>query len=228
MTHISVFGATGKVGREVCALLMETDHATLAEAISASGTDTTLTLAEADFTGTDVVIDFSTPDAVMTLLDHLQGTSLPVIIGTTGFSAAQTARLHAEADHRALLIGANFTKGFEAFAATALALSKALPEAAITVGEVYKADKKMAASGTTKRLSAELSEITGKEIDLDIQRIGDTAGITTVVLDYKIATLRLELNVRTRAAYAAGAVEAALWLVGRANGLYAPKDLLAS
>lgn len=226
MTRISILGATGKVGQELRALIEQAPELALVEAISGTQREDTVPLSEATLKDADVLIDFSTPAAVMDLLDRLEGNPLPLVIGTTGFSQDQTARLDAQAAQRPILIGANFTKGFEAFMATALTLAKALPDAAITVAEVYKAAKKPTPSGTTQRLARELSAVTGHDVDLDIQRIGDTAGINTVSFNYNVAQLRLDLSVTTRAAYAAGALEAALWLIGHADGLYTPKDML--
>jgi len=228
MTKITVCGATGKVGRELLALISTDNNLTLAEAISGSGADGTLGLEEADLSRADVIIDFSSPEATMTLLDRLEGICVPLVVGTTGFSAEQAERLQLEALKRPILVGANFTRGFEAFASAACALGRALPDADITVREVYKAEKKKLPSGTTQRLSAELSGISDSEVDIAIERIGDTPGINSVTLDYKVASICLELKVHTRAAYAAGALEAAVWLTGRPNGFHVPKDLLNS
>lgn len=228
MTEITVYGATGNVGKELLALICAQENLTLAEAISGSGAEGTLVLEDADLSSADVIIDFSSPEATMTLLDRLQDICVPVVVGTTGFSAEQAERLRVEATRRPLLVGANFTRGFEAFANAARALARAMPNADITVREVYKAEKKKVPSGTTQRLSAELSEIADHDVDVTIERIGDTPGINSVTLDYKVASICLELNVHTRTAYAAGALDAAVWLNGRPNGFYAPKDLLNS
>jgi 4-hydroxy-tetrahydrodipicolinate reductase len=226
MTRISILGATGKVGTALRDLIESSPSLAMVEAINSTGEGDTVSLADATFSKADVLVDFSTPTAVMALLDRLENSALPLVIGTTGFSQEQAARLQAEGCRRPILIGANFTKGFETFAATATALAKSFPDADITIGEVYKATKKPVPSGTTQRLSVELGAATGHEVDLDIQRIGDTPGINSVLFNYKVASLRLELTVNTRTAYAAGALDAALWLTGQPDGLYSPKDIL--
>ena len=65
------------------------------------------------------------------------------------------------------------------------------------------------------------------QVAITIDRIGDTPGVNSVVLDYGVATIELKLIVHARAAYAAGAIEAARWLVSRPNGLYHPIDALS-
>lgn len=218
--RVALLGAGGKVGREVVAQIGDADDLTLAEMIS--GRDSSeLATARLD---ADVLIDFSAPDAVMDLLDRLAGNPLPLVIGTTGFSADQSARLQAEGKSRPILIGANFTLGFEAFRRAGQMLASALPAAALTVGETYNAQKKPEASGTTKMLVADLSSM-GRRVATEIHRLGDTPGINELRFDLGVAEISLTLSVASRAAYAAGALAAARWLVGRPNGAYAPSDI---
>lgn len=214
--RVAVLGAGGKVGREVVAQIAAADDLTLAKALFGQANEAGLQA--------DVLVDFSAPAAVMDLLDRLAGKPLPLVIGTTGFSADQAARLRAEGAHRPILIGANFTLGFEAFRRAGLTLAAALPGAGLTVAETYNAQKKPAASGTTLGLVADLSA-GGRDVATEIHRIGDTPGITTLRLDLGVAEIALTLTVASRAAYAAGALAAARWLMGQPNGTYAPADI---
>ncbi|MFP1642979.1 dihydrodipicolinate reductase C-terminal domain-containing protein [Pontitalea aquivivens] len=218
--RVAVLGAGGKVGREVVAQVGAGTDLTLAEAIS--GRDGAA-LAAAGFAA-DVLVDFSTPVAVMDLLDRLAGNPLPLVIGTTGFAPDQAARLRAEGARRPILIGANFTLGFEAFRRAGMMLAATLPGAGLTVAETYNAQKKPAASGTTQGLVADLSA-DGRAVGTEIHRIGDTPGINTLRFDLGVAEISLTLTVASRAAYAAGALAAARWLVGQPNGAYAPADI---
>jgi len=223
--RITIFGATGRVGAALLDSVQQAADLTLAEAISASGQAGSVALPKARLTDTDVIVDFSSPAGTMALLDRLAGCAVPVVVGTTGFSAAESEALEREAAHRAILVSANFTKGFEIFADCAQRLALGLADAAITVGEIYNAQKKPVASGTTQRLVTLLAE-GGRSIRTDIGRVGNTAGVNTVTLDYGVATIRLELAVQSRAAYAEGALDAARWLVGRPAGFYRLKDTL--
>jgi 4-hydroxy-tetrahydrodipicolinate reductase len=213
--RIAVLGATGKVGREVVAQIAAAPDLTVAAALSSS--DSTVPDA-------DVLVDFSTPDAVMGLLDRLAANPMPLVIGTTGFTADQAAQLQAEGDRRPILIGANFTLGFEAFRDAGLALTAALPTAVLSVEETYNAAKKSAASGTTQGLEADLSS-GGREVATKINRVGETPGINTLHFDLGVARISLTLEVASRAAYAAGALSAARWLLGQPNGVYCPADI---
>ena len=217
--RIAVLGASGKVGRELVAQIAAAPDLTLAEAISGSNASSLAAGLSAD-----LLVDFSTPDAVMALLDHLPASPLPLVIGTTGFTTDQATRLKAEGRHRPILIGANFTLGFEAFRTAGLMLAAALPDAALCVEETYNAAKKPAASGTTLGLVADLTSA-GREITIKINRISETSGINTLHFDLGEARLSLTLEVASRAAYAAGALSAARWLLDQPSGVYAPSDM---
>ena len=222
--QISVLGASGRVGKMLVDGIAKATDLTLAEAISARGSETTVALDQAVLDGANAIVDFSTPAGTMALLDRLAGNSVPLIVGTTGFSPKQTARLNAEGDRRPILVGANFAKGFEAFAAAGVELARALSDADLTVGEIYNAQKKPVASGTTQRLCGELGA-DGRAVETDIARIGDSPGENTIELSYGGATIKLTLTLHSRAAYAAGALDGARWLISRPNGLYHPKDM---
>jgi 4-hydroxy-tetrahydrodipicolinate reductase len=215
--RVAVLGAKGKVGREVLAQIAAAPDLVLG-ATPARG------LLATARGGGDVLVDFSSPGAVMELLDALADDPLPLVIGTTGFSPDQAARLAAEGARRPILTGANFTLGFGAFRQAGLALAAALPGASLTVAETYNAAKKPVASGTTQALVADLGA-SGRAVETEINRVGDTPGITTLRFGLGVADISLTLAVQSRAAYAAGALAAARWLCGRGNGSYSPFDI---
>lgn len=219
--RIVVLGATGKVGRDLVAQIVAAPDLSLAEAIGSG--EGGVSAARLDG---DVLIDFSKPAATMALLDRLSDASLPLVIGTTGFAAAEAARLRAEGARRPILVAANFTFGFQPFRTATMALANALPEARVTVSETYNAAKKPVASGTTQGLVAELEALNpGRTVAAEIRREGTCPGINEIRFDLGVAAVRLELTVASRAAYAAGALAAARWLIGRPIGAYTTEDM---
>lgn len=217
--RVVVLGAGGRVGRALLARIEAAPDLTLAGA-----PDRAL---PADSLNGDVVIDFSSPAGTMALLDRLADTPLPVVVGTTGFDAAQTQRLRDEGAHRPILVAANFTPGFAAFRSALLGLAQALPRAGLTLSETYNAAKKLQPSGTTLGLQADIAaQAPERALDLDLRREGEVAGITTLTLALDGAQIALTLSVNSRDAYAAGALEAARWLIGRAPGFYTVSDTL--
>ncbi len=240
MIKIAVVGASGKVGSEIIKLIKDSPSESSAialvseasshlEEMDAVGKAKYKPLTRESLLESDVVIDFSKPEVTMNLLDYLQGSGVALVVGTTGFSDQQLMRLNSQGDTFPLLVGSNFTYGFEPFEAAGVNLANKLEDAQITVGEIYNQHKKMQASGTTQRLCKLLSKSgsgnSERHIKQDIQRIGNTPGTNTLWLELGFATIELKLTVHSRQAYAAGALKAARWLVKQKNGSFTPKDL---
>lgn len=216
--RVVVSGAGGKVGKALVARIAASEGMVLSGAPGRGATGA--------IEG-DVVIDFSSPAGTMALLDRLADDPLPVVVGTTGLDAGQAQRLVAEGARRPILVAANFTPGFAAFRASLLALAQALPQARLTLSETYNAAKSPKPSGTTLGLRADILALDPERaLDLDLRREGDAAGITTLGLALDSARIALTLKVDSRDAYAAGALQAARWLIGRPPGHYTPSDML--
>ncbi len=233
---VAVTGASGKVGQELVRLIELPSSGMTSMRIvsdtSSKAVEDYIPLSEASLRDIDILIDFTTAEATMQILDRLNGSTIPVVIGTTGFSTEQTERLKAEGTRRPILVGANFTYGFETFLKASEGLLRALPEARVTVGETYNSKKKKVASGTTQRITRALEDIPKPEgetrcVVQDIQRFGDTAGINRIELSLGCATISLMLTVHSRQAYAAGALESARWLLNQPNGFYTPSDMIS-
>jgi len=191
--------------------------------------------AEADFRSyCDVVIDFSTPAASLQLQDMSARLALPMVIGTTGFTAAQEARLVVHARHRALLISPNFAFGFEAFKLAVLQFARQTPSADPTIIETYHINKKAEASGTSQQLAALIRDARqGASVAIEtphivVQREANVVGDTIVRFDMSAGEISFRCSVQTIAAYAEGALAAARWLVesGAQRGRFSLADTL--
>ena len=191
--------------------------------------------ADADFRSyCDVVIDFSTPAASLQLQDMSARLALPMVIGTTGFTAAQEARLVGHARHRALLISPNFAFGFEAFKLAVLQFARQTPSADPTIIETYHINKKAEASGTSRQLAALIRDARqGASVAIEtphivVQREANVVGDTIVRFDMSAGEISFRCSVQTIAAYAEGALAAARWLVesGAQRGRFSLADTL--
>ncbi len=146
---VGVIGARGRMGSEVCRAVESADDLALVAAVDADDD-------RAPLTGAQVVVDFTTPSAVMDnvrwSLDH----GLHVVVGTTGFDDARLDQvrewLGAHPD-RGVLIAPNFGIGavlMMRFAATAAPYFDS-----VEIVELHHPDKVDAPSGTARR-TAEL------------------------------------------------------------------------
>ena len=183
----------------------------------------------------DVMIDFSTPAASLAFQETLGTKTIPMVIGTTGFTGEEEERLTDFSRHRAMLISANFAHGFEAFRLAVVGFSQRMPEAEAAVSETYHARKKAEASGTSRLLASQLFQarsaamgFAAPEPSITVNREGDTVGINEVRFEMGSAEAVFTYRVHTLAAYAEGAIAAAQWLASkpRAAGRYQLADSL--
>jgi 4-hydroxy-tetrahydrodipicolinate reductase len=184
-----------------------------------------------DWPDADVAVDFTTAEALAVNFPRYVERRLPVVIGTTGWSA-QAAAYRAEAERAGLgvVAAANFSIGvniFEMLVAEAAALMQ--PQAAFGawIYEQHHAAKRDAPSGTALLLRDAMTAAGfTRGIDMASTRAGLIPGTHTVGFDGPSDTIVLTHAARDRRGFASGALVAARWLHGRA-GWYSMRDVLA-
>lgn len=234
--RIGVIGAAGRVGTKLVEAILAGPGLELAAAIVAPGSrhigmavgggGIEYRPADAALNShCDVMIDFSSPAATLALQSECGIKPIPIVVGTTGFTAAQEAQLDGYARYRPLLVGANFAIGFEGFLDAAASFAASMPGAEPTVAETYHVRKKAEPSDTSRRLAAELQARRTLAFGLDpgptpilVRREGDVVGVAEVRFDLGSAEASFVYRVHTLAAYAEGALAAAHWLVEKAPG----------
>lgn len=244
--RIAIMGASGRVGTRLVELILANPGLELAAALVSPGSrlvgmpvaggSIEYRPAEAAMKShCDVMIDFSTPAASLALQADIGTKPIPMVIGTTGFTPEEDARLTASCAHRPMLVSANFAHGFEAFRLAVLDFARRMPDAEATVSEIYHARKKAEPSGTSRLLARQLFEARSRamgfaapEPPITVHREGDTVGVNEVRFDLGSAEASFTYRVHTLAAYAEGALAAARWLVStpRPAGRYSLADSL--
>jgi 4-hydroxy-tetrahydrodipicolinate reductase len=183
-----------------------------------------------DFGNVDVAIDFSLAHAVPENLPQLAGRGWRVVIGTTGWQAHEAEmRAIAERAGIGVLASANFSIGMQVFQLAVEAAAGAFatqPAYGAWIHERHHAAKKDAPSGTALMLKSAM-EGAGydRPIDVSSARAGAAPGIHTVGFDGPSDVITLTHEVRDRAVFARGALEAAKWLRGR-RGWFTMRDLV--
>lgn len=180
----------------------------------------------------DVAIDFSLAPAVPANLPQLAGRKINVVIGTTGWQAreAEMRAVVAEAGI-GVLTSANFSVGMQIFqlaVEAAAAKMAARADYGAWIHEHHHAAKKDAPSGTALMLQTAMREAGyDRSIDISAARAGSAPGVHTVGFDGLADVITLTHEVRDRAVFARGALDAARWLEGR-RGWFTMKDMLES
>jgi 4-hydroxy-tetrahydrodipicolinate reductase len=150
MTNVAVLGAHGKMGAEVCRAVEEAEDLTLVARIDVG--DSIDALAESF---TDVVVDFTHPDAVMDNLRYCVSNGIHAVVGTTGFDDERLSRLRGwldEAQPQArvgVLVAPNFSIG--AVLMMRFAVEGARFFESVEIVEMHHPTKADAPSGTARR-----------------------------------------------------------------------------
>ena len=172
---VGVVGARGKMGATVVAAVEAAADCTLVAAIDIG--DSMERLKEAD-----VVVDFTTPDAVMNTLQYCIGEGVNVVVGTTGFDAARIAQVRSWCERSpnvGVLIAPNF--GIAAVLMMDFAAKAAPYFDSVEIVELHHPAKIDAPSGTarhTASLIAQARKVAGKEVmpDATVQELPGARG----------------------------------------------------
>jgi len=182
--------------------------------------------------GHTVAIDFSAPGAVPAHVEAAAAAGVPLVQGTTGWQGDEsTVRKVVESRGAALVYGANFSIGVNLFYRIVADAARLFRGAGYDpfIEEAHHARKRDAPSGTALALQAILSrglgQAPGTSIPIASTRAGHIPGIHRVGFDCTADQVLLVHTARSRAGFAAGALLAARWIVGR-RGMYAFADVL--
>lgn len=238
---LALFAGTEKPGSASVGL-----DAGLAAHLGALEVATSSTL-ERCLPGADVVIDFTTPEASLHHAEVCAAAGCPLVIGTTGFTAAHKARLADAAKRCAIVASPNMSVGVNLVIEVATQLARRLGEDFdVEIVETHHRLKRDAPSGTAMRLAEEVARSLGRsqddirtarvgqvgerpksEIGVQALRGGDVVGEHTVYFFGDGERVELTHRATSREQFARGALRAARWVLGRAPGLYDMSHVLA-
>jgi 4-hydroxy-tetrahydrodipicolinate reductase len=179
----------------------------------------------------DVAIDFSQADAVAANLAALAEHRINVVIGVTGWQAEEPSlRALVEEAGVGVLASANFSVGMNVFrllVEQAAARFAAVEQVGAWLHEAHHAAKQDAPSGTALLLLEAMKDAGySRHVDVSSTRAGFIPGTHVAGFDGPAETVTLTHQVRDRAVFAHGALQAARWLKGR-RGWFGMRDMLA-
>lgn len=200
------------------------------------------------FAKADGVLDFTTPAATVEFAGYAAQARIVHVIGTTGCSAEDDARITAAARHATIVKSGNMSLGVNLLAVLVEQAAKALgpDDFDIELLEMHHRMKVDAPSGTALLLGEAAAHGRAVALGENSVRVRDghtgarqagTIGFATlrggsVVGDHSVILagpgerITLSHHAEDRAIFARGAVKAALWARGRKAGLYSMRDVL--
>jgi len=202
--------------------------------------------AAAAINASDAVLDFTAPAASVALAELAARSRCVHVIGTTGYSDNDLARVQAAAQNAVIVKSGNMSLGVNLLAALVREAAKALPNYDIEILEMHHRMKVDAPSGTALLLGEAAAQ--GRSVAFEQHRLRGRDGNTgvradgaigfaslrggTVVGDHLVTLAgpfeRIELVHRAedRMIFARGALAAARWGQGKKPGLYSMADVL--
>lgn len=154
MIKVGVLGARGRMGSEVVKAVEESTDCQLVASLDQGDSLDALIAA-----GVEVVVDFTTPDVVMSNLEFLIKNNIHAVVGTTGFSDDRIAQLNtwlAANPKAGVLIAPNFAIGAVLMMEFAEKAARFFESAEII--ELHHPNKVDAPSGTAARTAALISD----------------------------------------------------------------------
>lgn len=179
----------------------------------------------------DLVVDFSTVELSMKVLESCLAHGKALICGTTGFNEEQTAALLAAGDKIPMMKAANTS-----FVVNVM--RKVLGEVAAKLGskckieiiEMHSETKVDAPSGTAKELAEEMAEAapdkTYDDICFHSIRAGNTPSTHRVIFGCMGEKMEISHDAYDWRCYAEGACDAVSYMAGKGPGLYTMEDVI--
>ena len=262
--RVGVTGAAGRMGRTLIETIGQTDGVELTVALEQAsssllgadagelaglgklGVAVTADIGEA-LDHFDILIDFTVPAATLDNLAACAQAGKAMVIGTTGFTAEQQARIDAAAEQIAICQASNFSTGVNlCFKLLEMAAQVTGDDYDVEIFEAHHRHKIDAPSGTALSMGKVVAEVLGRDLDqvavygregqtgardgktigFATMRAGDVVGDHTVTFAADGERIEIGHKASSRMSFSRGAMRAAAWLAERAPGLYDMQDVL--
>ncbi len=261
---LAVLGAAGRMGQALTRVAAATPGCIVAGGIEVKGSPAVgrdigeiagigpLGVAVTDdplpvFAHVDGVLDFTSPASTLAFAALAAQARIVHVIGTTGLSEADLARIEAAARHATIVKAGNMSLGVNLLTVLTERVAEALgPEFDIEILEMHHRHKRDAPSGTALMLGEAAAR--GRDVSLKDKSVrtrdgeigprregdigfatlrgGDVVGEHRVIFAGPGERIELAHIASDREIFARGAVRAALWARGKPPGLYSMRDVL--
>ena len=248
MINVLICGIGGKMGASVLSILSPDGEAKAVCGVDSRTSENCGVPVYKNFDDVkekvDVVIDFSSPAALKSELDWAVKNGVPVVLATTGYGENDIRLIEDASKKTAVFRTANFSLGVNL-------LVKLVREAAQALGGNFDVEiiekhhnQKVDASSCTALMLAESAIVAyggskaylygrqgavgkrGNEIGIHAVRGGTIVGEHDVVFAGEDEVITLSHSAQSKRVFAAGAIKAAKWIVGKPCGKYDMTDVL--
>jgi 4-hydroxy-tetrahydrodipicolinate reductase len=237
MIRLALHGASGRMGKAVEGLLDGRF-----EVVARLDADSSQTDYQEALSASDLVVDFSTASAMDKLCSALESEPRALVSGTTGMTDSQMRRLRALSERAPILWASNMSLGVTVLKRLVAQASRQLAEWDLELVETHHRHKVDAPSGTALTLAEVAASerpgstiVCGREgegrrhpgqIGIQAMRGGSVVGHHEAHFFGQAEQITIAHRAESRDQFASGALRAAYWLSGRANGWYTLEQVL--
>ena len=250
MVNIAITGACGKMGRVIADIISTRSDCSVCagvDIVAEQYSDFPVYKNVNELTSKpDVIIDFSHPSALDSLLDYCKINNVPVVVATTGYTDDQIKQIKAAAEQIPIFFTFNMSLGINLLVDLAKRATKVLGDQFdIEIVEKHHNLKKDAPSGTAIMIAEAINEeLDNKmhyvydrhsvrkprektEIGMHSIRGGTIVGEHDIIFAGRDEVITLSHSAGSKQVFAVGSVNAAVFLSGCEKGLYQMSDLLS-
>ena len=250
MVKVAIVGCNGKMGGYVADAVDSRDNCETLFGVDAFGTNKRDFPVYKSFDEAkekpDVIIDFSNPAALDGMLDYAVKNNIPCVICTTGYTSEQIESIKKASEKVAIFFSGNMSLGINLLIELSKQASRVLGGSFdIEIVEKHHNLKVDAPSGTALMIADAISETleqepqymydrhavrkrrSKNEIGIHSVRGGTIVGEHEVIFAGHDEVVTITHQAQSKEVFAAGAVNAAMFLAKQPAGMYCMSDLLA-
>ena len=233
--NVIVWGCSGHMGNIVCNLVKDNSKFNFLGGVDQDNYNFS-------YTDADVIIDFSSPNGTMQMLDLATKEKISAVIATTGLDSNQEAKVIEASKTIPIFKSANMSFEVALVKNLLKELAGKLEDNDIEILETHHNRKVDCPSGTAKLFAESINSglsnpkeiIYGREgkrnkneIGISSLRGGNIVGEHSVKFFNDFETLEITHTAHSRELFASGALKAAEFIVNQKPGLYNMDDLFA-
>lgn len=248
MTKLILCGACGKMGRVIADIVSKRDDCEIIAGVDKFPQECSFPVYENIFDineKADAVVDFSHPSALDDLLKYSEKNNCSLVLATTGYDDEQKKKIQDASKVSPIFFTYNMSMGINLLANLAQKAVEVLgSDFDIEIVEKHHNQKIDAPSGTALMLADAICEVTPNpmkyeydrhskrekrsknEIGLHAVRGGTIVGEHEIIFAGRDEIITLSHSARSKEVFAVGAVNAAIYMAGKAPGLYDMKELI--
>ena len=236
MIKLAVSGCQGRMGQRILSLAQEDKNFKIScllehednPAIDQKYKNIAISADPNNLKGSNVLIEFTTPEATLANLKACIKHNVKMVIGTTGLLDDHIKVIESAARKIPIVFSSNMSVGVNILFKLAREVAAQTKNAyTIKIIEAHHIHKKDKPSGTAKSLARIVEDASGQKVsDFEVIREGEIIGDHDVIFESSVDKIIIGHRAKTRDIFAEGSLVAAKFVAKKSKGLFDMQDVL--